>query len=146
MRGFTAPSDWLADAKAEARDKRDGKWTWSGFDMTSANAPIDQQRSTSIPEPRKVGSESAGSWRSQLTVTTLSDRITHHAVWDAARLLRMMDRWQSSLALPLHSLTSSLGLVSANFVPILYFLKSVKLYCWQTCQTIIFSVSELWPT
>lgn len=40
--GFTPQSDWLAEGKRRPDDKRDGKWTWSGSDMMSANAPIDQ--------------------------------------------------------------------------------------------------------
>lgn len=90
-------SDWLVEGKQRPDDKRDGKWTWNEFDMMSANAPRRWSVPlTSLPE-MEVGLEKACSWRLQLTVTALSNHITHHNAWESACLPGVMDRWQSFL-------------------------------------------------
>lgn len=92
---FISLSDWLVEGKPD--DKRDRKWTWSEFDMMSANAPRRWSVPlTSLPET-EMGLEEACSWRLQLTVTALSNHITHHNAWESAYLPGVTDRWQSFL-------------------------------------------------
>lgn len=47
--------DWLVEGRCRPDDKRDGKWTWSGFDMMSANAPIDQKHWHPSQNPGRWG-------------------------------------------------------------------------------------------
>lgn len=128
--GSVHSSEWLTSGRKtkawwQKRREMDTEWIWHD----ECQCPHWSAAFTSLPEPWKVGLESAGSWRSQLTVTALSNHITHHAVWEAARLPRMMDRWQSS---PLYCSTQSPHLSDCAcfgyFVPIPVFAK---------CQTIL---------
>ena len=143
---ITAQSDWLAEGKCRPDDKRDGKWTWSGFDMMSANAPIDQQHRHPSHNPGRWGwsRQAAEGHRSlsqhcpiPLHITPCETPLAFFTWWTDDNHPRSI----VSLGL----LISGIHVFSAIFAPI-YNLQSVKLYCWWKCQDITLSVLKLSQT
>jgi len=141
---FISLSDWLEESKHRPDDKRDGKWTWSGFDMMSANAPIDQYYRHPF-QKWEVGLERGGSWRLQLAVTALSNHITHHNVWESACLPHMMDRWQSSIlycfSQPPHVCVSK---IVRDFVPIYILIYSQTILLIKISRYIVFGINTFY--